>query len=81
MRKVRFIKVDKDMCLFDVEGLRIWGQIKKKGGHNGYYVLVDEKGRPVVKISLKDGDRLMEGIRKRLQYTFSLSRAEFLKED
>ena len=72
--KVRFVKVDKDMCLFDVEGLRIWGQLKKR---NGYYVLVDEKDRPVVKVSLKDGDKLMEGIRKRLQYAFSLSKAEF----
>jgi len=72
--KVRFVKVDKDMCLFDVEGLRIWGKLKKR---NRYYVLVDEKDRPVVKVSLKDGDKLMEGIRKRLQYAFSLSKAEF----
>jgi len=72
--KVRFVKVDKDMCLFDVEGLRIWGQLKKR---NGYYVLVDEEDRPVVKVSLKDGDKLMEGIRKRLQYAFSLSKTEF----
>jgi len=72
--KVRFVKVDTDMCLFDVEGLRTWGQLKKR---NGYYVLVDEKDRPVVKVSLKDGDKLMEGIRKRLQYAFSLSKAEF----
>lgn len=71
--KVRFVRVDKDMCLFDVEGLRIWGQLRKR---NNCYVLTDERGRAVVKISLSEGDRLMEGIKKRLQYTFAMSKSE-----
>ena len=62
--RIVVVAVDKDYSLFDVEGLRFWGRLKK--GKNCYY-LEDEKKEICLRINKYYGDKLMEHITRKLR--------------
>lgn len=62
--RIVVVAVDKDYSLFDVEGLRFWGRLKK--GKNCYY-LEDEKKEIRLRINKYYGNKLMEHITKQTQ--------------
>ncbi len=57
--KVWVVKVDKDMALFDVEGLRFWGRLRKGKKH---YTIVNERGMEVLKVPAVYGEKLFKVI-------------------
>lgn len=62
--RIVVVAVDKDYSLFDVEGYRFWGKLRK--AKNCYY-LEDERKEICLKINKYYGDKLMEHITKKLR--------------
>lgn len=60
--KVYVVKVDKDLALFDIEGYRFWGKLRRG---KKFYSLVDERGRLIAKVHPIYGEKLLEFIKKK----------------
>lgn len=59
--RVYVLKVDKDLCFFDVEGYRFWGELRK-GKKN--YLLLNERKQVLLEIPAYYGEKLHKFIEK-----------------
>lgn len=65
MMKVYVLKVDKDLCFFDVEGYRFWGELRKT--KHGYTILND-RGQTVLRVNAYAGEILLRQIEKKAKH-------------